>query len=517
MVTRGSDTESGSRWERARQRVAARNEAGISMIELIVAVVIITIVLLSGTTAIDFSLTASNMQRLKVEASDLALSSIEQDEQLASSLAIGQSATTTTINTTTFTITTTVTDLDQNGSQLTTVCTSSSPSVAQQIWQIAVAVTWAHMNGAPAVTQTTEVAPGQVDAVDLAYGEIAVPVTGANGLPIATPVNFTVTPNYIPGGAAAYPTPSGQTDPAGITFNTGANGCGVVTGLSPSPQWNYIVTLSGNPGLVSSTELSDVNPAGDPTQTLSAPAGQVTRVSPAFQLATGITTTITLQPVNFACAGGSPVPACYVAAGKANYAVPLATLPVTFGNSSLPASQYTFGSGTTTISSELVYPYSSYDVWSGDMAQSSPGATVTGLGTFLYAGPGTTDDTPAPIVLSFTGSGTTASVTVPTYDLSIQVASSCAGDNLLATEESGGGYAYGLNAATGSGNPVSATGMPLGQYLLSGTGGSCPALTSAKGLYVWVTPTGVYESPTIMTTPYTGTAVSTSSNVQVTE
>src|ERR1039458_1921628 len=132
-VTRGSEGEPASWRDRARRRAATRDEAGISMIELVVAVVIITIVLLSGTTAIDFSLTASNMQRLKVEATDLALSSLEQDEQLASSLAIGQSATTTTINTTTFTVTTAVSDLDQNGSQLTTVCTSSSPSVAQQI------------------------------------------------------------------------------------------------------------------------------------------------------------------------------------------------------------------------------------------------------------------------------------------------------------------------------------------------------------------------------------------------
>ncbi|HXY44973.1 MAG TPA: prepilin-type N-terminal cleavage/methylation domain-containing protein [Acidimicrobiales bacterium] len=515
-MKQGTARESDGGWlAGARRRLAARNDAGISMVELIVAVVIIAIVLLSGTTAIDFALSVSNAQRLKVEATNLAVTSMERDEQLAASLGIGTKTATKTINTTTFTVVTAVTDFDQNGSQLTTVCTSSGSSVSQQIWQVTVTITWPDMNGAPPVTQSTEVAPGQVNALDLTDGEIAVAVNGTTGTYLTTPLNFTVTPQYIgqvtP--APAYPTPSGQTDPAGTIFNTGSYGCGVVTGLATNPSWNYVVTLVDNPGWVSSSELSDVDLIGgnpdDPTQTLSTLAGEVSRTNPPFQMALGVTTTITLQPVSYSCSGGNPGPSCYVSSG-AGYATPVAPLPVTFGNSSLPNGQYTFGS-VSSGSTELLYPYASYDVWSGDMAQSNPGATVTGTGTLIYTGPGSDDDTPAPVLLTLTG-GTTAAVSVPTYDLSIQVTSACAGSTLVATEQSGSDLAYDLNPLSGS---TSASGMPLGQYLLS-VSGSC-TLSSANGLYVWVTPTGVYQSATEMTSPYTGTAVSTTGSVQVTE
>jgi Tfp pilus assembly protein PilE len=504
------------RCRRARQRLEARNDAGITMVELIVAVVVIAIVLLSGTTAIDYALTSSNSQRLKVEATSLAVTSMERDEQLASSLGIGTKTSTKTINLTTFTVVTSVTDFDQNGSQLTTVCTTSGASAAEQIWQVTVTVTWPHMNGVPPIAQSTEVAPGQVGALDLSDGEIAVPVNGTGGIPLTTPLNFTVTPQYTGSGTApSYPTPNGQTNPAGTIFNTGSYGCGVVTGLSTSSSWDYVVTLVNNPGWVSSSELSDVNLVGtvtdDPTATLSAFAGQVSRVNPPFQMAQGITTTINLQPVSYACAGGNPtnVPSCFLTSGTAGYAAPLATLPVTFGNSALPNSQYTF-SGVANGVTELLYPYGSYDVWSGDMTQSNQGATYAGLGALIYTGAGSTDDTPSPVVLSFTGA-TTAQISVPTYDLSIQVHSGCAGVSLIATEQSGAGLAYGLNPVASG---TSASGMPLGEFLLSSSSSSCP-LTSAGGLYVWITPTGVYEAPSTMTGPYFGTLVTGS--VQVTE
>ena len=503
--------------QRVRRRFAARDDAGFSLVELIVAIVIITVVLLSGTVAIDFALSASNTQRLKVEATNLAVATMEQDAQLAGSLAIGQTTTTTTINTTTFTVTTNVTELDQNGSQLTTVCTSSGGFISQQIWQVIVSVTWPKMNGAQPVTQSTQVAPGQSNALDLSNGEIAVAVNGTTGLPLTSPINFTITPQYIPDPSSPppYPTPTGGTNPSGTVFNTGTDGCGVVTGLAASAEWDYVVTLTGNPGWVSSNELSDVNVA-DPTATLTTSAGQVSRVNPPFQMAQGITTAITLQPVKYDCSGGTPAPSCYASSGGSDYAAPVANLPVTFSNSSLTNGQYTFGNGTSPVTSELLYPYSQYGVWSGDSSESNPGATVTGSSSYLYPGTGSPADTPSPVILSFTGSGSSASVRVPTYDLSIKVAVSCSGDTLNATEQSGSSLSFALNTPDASG--VSASGMPLGQYLLSGSGGSsglCPPLLALGGLYVWITPTGVYQSASATSNPYAGTPVSGS--VVVTE
>jgi prepilin-type N-terminal cleavage/methylation domain-containing protein len=497
----------------ARRRLTARNDAGVSMIELLVAVVVIAVVLLSGTTAIDFALSSSNAQRFKVEATTLGVTSMERDEQLAPTLGIGQTTVNKTLGNTTFTVVTSVTDFDQNGSSLTTVCTASSASVAQQIWQITVTVTWPHMNGIPPITESTEVAPGQNNALDLSNGEIAVAVNGVTGTYLTTPLNFTLTPQYIGSGTApAYPTPSGQTDPAGTIFNTGDYGCGVVTGLSTSPSWNYIVTLTNNPGWVSSTELGDTNFGGDPTQTLTALAGEVSRTVPPFQMAQGVLTTISLQPVTYSCAGGSPVPACYSGASPGNA---VADLPVTFGNSSLPNGQYTFGSGTTAIGggTEYLYPDSAYDVWSGDMAQSSPGALVTASSNFVYAGP-TGTQTPAPVVMPV--SGTPASVKVPTYSLNIQVAGAgyCSTEQLTAKEQSGAALTYDLNPASPSGY-LSTSGMPLGQYWLSDTGGTCSGLSSSGGPYVWITPSGVYQATAPMATPYSGTLVAGS--VQVSE
>jgi hypothetical protein len=195
----------------------------------------------------------------------------------------------------------------------------------------------------------------------------------------------------------------------------------------------------------------------------------------------------------------------------------VADLPVTFGNSSLPNGQYTFGSGTTAIGggTEYLYPDSAYDVWSGDMAQSSPGALVTASSNFVYAGP-TGTQTPAPVVMSVSGT-TPESVSVPTYSLNIQVAGTgyCS-EQLTATEQSGAALAYLLNFARSSGSGwLSTSGMPLGQYLLSASGGTCSGLNSIGGLYVWITPTGVYQAGSEMTTPYGGTLVAGS--VQVSE
>lgn len=493
-------------WRAVRRRLQERNDAGMSLIELIVAVIVIGIVMLSGSIGIDYALSSSNAQRIRVEATSLAVTNMERDEQLAGTLGIGTTTKTMVINSTTFSVATTVSVLDQNGSQLTTVCTTSGASDSQQIFQVSVNVTWPHMNGTPPILQSTEVAPGQANALDLSNGEIAVPVVGVTSQPLTTPLNFTVTPQYIgTGSAPAYPTPTGETNPSGTVFNTGTQGCGVVTGLSTSPQWNYVVTLVSNSNWVSSNELSDSNVNGsateDPTQTLSALAGQVSRVNPAFQMAQGVSTTFTFQPVTYACAGGNPAPSCYSATGPA----PASPMPLTVANSSLTNGQYTFD---TPSSTELLYPYSSYDLWSGDMAQSNPGATNVGLGTPLY--PGTTSETPGPVVLTLTGSST-ATAKIPTYGLSIQITSACAGASLVATEQSGQDIAYTLNPPAGG---ISASGMPLGQFHLSISGSAC-SLTSAKGLYLWITPQGIYQSAATQTNPYAGTLVS--GNVAVTE
>ncbi len=60
-------------------------------------------------------------------------------------------------------------------------------------------------------------------------GELAIEVVGLTGLPLTTPVNFSVTPVAV-GSETIYP---GTAIPSGL--NTGNDGCGIVTDLSTDP------------------------------------------------------------------------------------------------------------------------------------------------------------------------------------------------------------------------------------------------------------------------------------------
>jgi Tfp pilus assembly protein PilV len=492
-----------------------RDDAGIGIVELIVAVVLIVLVSLAGIVAIDYGLTQSGAQRNKVEAINLATAQMEQAALVVSAASSGTTTATDTLNNTVFTVATTVTALAQNGGQLTTVCTSSDTDIAQQVWEVTVAVTWPQMNGTPPVSESTDVQPNAGNATNLLNGEIAVEVesgagrTQAVGAPLDEPVIFTVTPEYVgPAPTQTYSPPSGETSPVGQTFNTGDDGCGIVTGLSSSTNWDYVVTITGNAGWVASTEQSDTDPdldptppepaspgTGDPYWVGAAPEGVVTITNPFVESNAGSITQINFQPVTYACAGGSPVTtpgAGYC--GSASGAAAVADLPVTFANPSLANGQYTFGNASQAISSVLAYPYL-YGVWAGDMTASSPGYNGPSGGGTFYTGPLGTE---SPVPISYDPTPPTGVVNVPVYQLNITEASpsACPGVQLTATEQAGADYTYNLYAAN-AGN-VSSSGMPLGQFEVSAS--NCSTITPE---YVWITPTGVYWSPTLMTNPYT--------------
>jgi prepilin-type N-terminal cleavage/methylation domain-containing protein len=491
---------------RARERVPrAGDDAGFSIIELLVAIVLIVIVVFSGFMAIDYGLSQTGAQRFRVEAVNLATATLEFDENTINAAEFGTTTSVRNINGTLFSISTTVSELAQNGGQLVSVCTNGSTSVTQQIWQVTVAITWPHMNGAQPITQQTEVSPQAANAGDLVNGELAVAVDGADGSPLKTPVNFTVTPEYVgTPPAPPYPTPTGQKNPSGTVFNTGTAGCGVVTGLSPSPVWHYLVTMTPNPGWVASTEQSDSDPnvnqygtGGAAYWIGAAPAAAVTTTTPIFVLSNaGTQTAINFQPTSYACPSGPP-DSCAISSGP-SYATPANDLPVTFANPSLSQGQYTFGNASQKLSSVLVFPYANYSVWAGDMSQSSPGYQKTG-GGYFYSGPGSATDAPLPV--NYAPTPPAATINVPTYYLGVQLvnAGACPNATLVAIEQSGASYTYTLNPAVSN---ISASGMPLGQYEVTATG--CGSVTP---VYVWLTPSGVYSNSSPMSDPYSNTAV----------
>lgn len=458
------------------------DDSGLSIIEVVAAILVITLVLLPATLLVNSSIIGANTQRLRVEAQNLATSSLEQIQAEASNgpLPGGTTTTTVPVNGTTFTVKTTFAIVSQGGGQYTSICQAGSQNLLQ-VWQVTAVVSWQGMNGAQPISQTTDVAPGQVGAVQLQNGEIAISVDNTQGQPlIAAPIYFVATPVRVAGSGALPSTESG---------NTGTSGCGVISGLTTDPNIAWTVTLTPNPGWVSSLEASDTAPASPPTSSsITVAAGQVTYVSPAFQLGTGVLTNVTLQTIKEDGTG-----TCVMSNGTLppascdDPAVPVASVPVSVGNGALPNNgQFTFGTGTTQVSSMLLYPYSSgYSVWAGDMPESNPGFIQTGATQQLYPG-----DSAVTLPI---GTSTTASVTIPVYPLTLKVSSPVGGAALNAVEVDGGRYSFPLNALNSS--SISSSGLPLGQYEVTASGASLSA-----PLFVWITPTGVCQSATQMTT-----------------
>jgi hypothetical protein len=490
----------------------SRADRGMSVVEVAMAVAVLLIVLLPTAVLVNNGILTTNGQRLRVEADNLATANLEKVQQEAASGPLSGGTTTFTYQSragsqlTVFKVVTQFTPLSQSGgsSNYTTVCQNGG-STQLQIWSVTATVTWTSMHGEVPVSETTDVAPGQAGAADLADGEIAIPVKDVSGNPIAAAINYYATPNGTGAAAwlSAWLTSNGDASTLpGIPGNTGTTGCGVVTGLPvaatgtyPSiPQWTWTVQLSGNTGYVATTEQSDANPAGPP---LSGPItlhpGQISyalnRYNQQFQMAIGVQTSVTLQtlkqtggtcePVGGTWATGTPVTTPPASCDN-NLVAPLSDLPITVANPGVgPTGQYTFGSNSLNTTQMLLYPFTSgYSIWSGDMVESNPGDAPSG--TPIYA-------PDSAVTLPITLLSTTASVIVPVYPLNLTVTLGSA--TPTATEIDGAAYVYTLNPVSGG---TSATGIPLGQYQIN-----APSMVGS--LFVWITPTGTCQSASQLT------------------
>jgi prepilin-type N-terminal cleavage/methylation domain-containing protein len=205
---------------RARARRRARDEAGFTIVELIVAMVVFSVmvsaslpVLLSGTAA-----TRDALQR--TTASDVLIRQIEAARGTdALSIPDGRVVTTQLVGGTTYTIT-------QDANYVTTgatdsVCASSSTSLAYKL--VTVKVTWPGMAAStkPVRADTLRAVGVGTDGLDATRGTLAVSVVGASGAPTE---NVTVT-----------------LTPGNLTRTTGADGCAVFTTLLPG---TYTATAS---------------------------------------------------------------------------------------------------------------------------------------------------------------------------------------------------------------------------------------------------------------------------------
>ncbi len=210
---------------RERHRRVAADDAGFSLVEVVVAMVIfaITVSAVLGMVLGIFDVARGNTHR--VAAANLATKQIESTRSMRT-LDIPDGATTRTeqVAGTTFTITQTANYVVAGSSS--NVCEGSGDELAYKL--VTVQVTWPNMGSVQPVRSDTLKALGLGDdGLDSSRGSLAVAVTGGTGGPVAG-VAVTIAPG-------------------GVTRVTGADGCAVFVGLAPG---SYTVS-TGQTGFVS--------------------------------------------------------------------------------------------------------------------------------------------------------------------------------------------------------------------------------------------------------------------------
>jgi Tfp pilus assembly protein PilV len=480
------------RWMRGAGRGARRTrlpEGGFGLIEALVAVLVLSIVVLPSTLLVVGTERATAQQHLETEAVELASQALERLQAQAAGGEYPNGTTSSYVavvengsRRTDFTVRTTFAVVNQGTNE--TICAQGS-SIATQIWLVTATVTWPGMHGVRPVREVTEIAPGSAGAIQQFAAEVAVPLVNLDLSPFAEGVNVSISGSWT-GGGTPPPVPTGEVTSEG-PVNSGSSGCAVFANLDAEAGWRYTVSLAGNPGLVSASENADSNPSG-PLQVVLPPlaAGAPTVVNPPLVVGTGIG-----AELSFVDAADPAAP-------------PAADLPVTFYSTSLTTSngRYVVYDPSAQVRTTLLFPYPSYEAWSGDMPESNPQAQ--GPHGALY-GP----NPPAPVPVDTSQSQ--VSLSLPVYPLVLSLSSSLSATPTVTATDVDGSAAIDLNGFTGSSaGATSATGLPLGQYELSSP------LGAVAPRFVWVTPSEVCTAATTMSVPSDGSCQAGTQPVAVT-
>jgi prepilin-type N-terminal cleavage/methylation domain-containing protein len=469
-----------------RERWRLRDDAGMTLIECVVAIALLVIVLVPTTLFVIEGQRSAAEAHLEAEATSLADQSLNglQAEASRGNLPAGFQTQVQTVDEvggkrTIYTISTTWTPIVQ-GTDKSICAAGVGVSVAQQIWLVTATVTWNGMGGASPVTATSEIAPGTAGGLQQSAGELAVSLddglfTTKAGNPTPIPQLFTgssvtatltgtwsntlnPTPPAVPSGEFIT-----ETKASINSTNSAFDGCLIFQNLDVQVGWTYTLSFAGNGSITQAQEFSDDNPNGAYTFgpiTLEAGVPQVMTVN----LNTGTQITISYTQ-------GSPPPgaSCTTApSGPLTAPATTSEIPITVNNSGLTYTNndwVAYKTGGPTFSQVYLYPsYSSVtSIWTGD-------------------GPNSEQASPCQVSPA---SGLPQTVYLQLYDLRMTV-SGAGASNISGTEVGGTvGAAYALSAPSGA---TSATDLPLGEYTLSDGAG---AVTSGGNpATVWVTEKG---------------------------
>jgi len=309
-----------------RVRYRRWDEAGFGLIELVVALTILSIVMSGIAYGIMTELNITNDSRGREVGANLASQAIDAARAVSDLSTLHAKTWTQTVNGVTFTMLQTVTDYSAGAAS---PCDGSSDS-AIVYKRVSVRVTWLNMIANP-VTADTLIAPS-TSSFNPAFGNIGVKVLDAGAVPVyGALVNIT-------NGTNSY------------TSYSDADGCAFFDSLSPGT-----FTVTGQLTGYVSTDGSAV-----PSTTASVVQGSTTRV--AFNLDQAAALTVNLPSSSF------PAPA---------------GVPITLGNSSLQptGTRLIPGTGSSRIISNLFPFLSGYTVWTGSCSDADPAGQIMVNGT----------------------------------------------------------------------------------------------------------------------------------------
>lgn len=484
-----------SRLDRGRRR----DDSGISVVEVVIAVLVLIAVSLPVTFALISTEAGSNSLHMRAEATDLATQTLEtQEYEMANGTVPTSGTQTSTVYSGSDQFSVTLSSQLVTGTGAGTLCTAASGATSSRIWAEKAIVSWSTGDSNPSVIETTLVSPTYADLADIDAAELAVPVYNAQeSLETTTPIDISVQ-GACNGGCGTVP--SGEV--ISSSANTGTTGCAVFPNLyagTTSAPAVYTLTVTGTtptatPGWVDDNELAPAayaaTASGPPTiSNVDVTENEVTIPQQSFVMSQGDNTTVGFQTESFS--------------GGTSTVKPAADIPVSMESSTLLCSgdnTCTMGNGSTAFTTAtpevaLLFPgpatSPNYSLWAGDAADSVPGY----MGYY-----GTAVATSASIT-----AGATSSVILNVYPLTLALTiQSAAGTvSALSVTDASGGDTMALNYTTNA--TTSATGLPLGQFLLQAT------LTGTQSIsvhYIWILPNGVCSSASYMSSPCTSPSTS---------
>lgn len=203
---------------RGTRRTRPAREAGFTLVEVLVAMSVFTVLVTVVLGLVVRTATAQAANDRRVVAANLADRMLESARsQRAVDIPDGLTTRTETVGGVVYTVRQTATYVPADGT--TTVCAASSSGVAYKL--VTVTVTWPAMGRVKPVRADTLRAVGiGDDGLDATLGSAAVSVVGADGAPVSGVVV--------------------SLSPAGRTGTTGEDGCAVFTGL---PAGTYAATV----------------------------------------------------------------------------------------------------------------------------------------------------------------------------------------------------------------------------------------------------------------------------------